>query len=62
MSIAIAAGLCAGGFGQAKQNVDLIVSDGIVVTMDAARSVIHDGSVAVRGDSIVALGPGRTPT
>src|SRR5579859_6683047 len=41
----------------AQQSVDLIVSGGIVVTMDAARSVIHDGSVAVRGDSIVAVAP-----
>ena len=57
MWIAIAVGLCAGMFGQAKSNVDLIVNGGIVVTMDAERSIIHDGSVAVRGDSIVAVGP-----
>jgi 5-methylthioadenosine/S-adenosylhomocysteine deaminase len=42
---------------QEKQNVDLIVSGGIVVTMDSARTIHQDGSVAVRGDSIVAVGP-----
>ncbi|MBZ5688768.1 MAG: amidohydrolase [Acidobacteriia bacterium] len=42
---------------QEKQNVDLIVSGGIVVTMDSARAIHQDGSVAVRGDSIVAVGP-----
>ena len=42
---------------QDKQAVDLIVSGGIVVTMDPARAIIPDGSVAVRGDSIVAVGP-----
>jgi 5-methylthioadenosine/S-adenosylhomocysteine deaminase len=40
-----------------KQNVDLIVSGGIVVTMDSARAIYPDGSVAVRGDSIVGVGP-----
>ena len=40
-----------------KQNVDLIVSGGIVVTMDSARAIYQDGSVALRGDSIVAVGP-----
>ena len=42
---------------QEKQDVDLIVSGGIVVTMDSARAIHQDGSVAVRGDSIVAVGP-----
>jgi 5-methylthioadenosine/S-adenosylhomocysteine deaminase len=42
---------------QEKQNVDLIVSGGIVVTMDSGRAIHQDGSVAVRGDSIVAVGP-----
>ena len=42
---------------QGKQAVDLIVSGGIVVTMDGARATYNDGSVAVRGDSIVAVGP-----
>jgi 5-methylthioadenosine/S-adenosylhomocysteine deaminase len=42
---------------QEKQNVDLIVSGGIVVTMDSGRAIHQDGSVAVSGDSIVAVGP-----
>jgi 5-methylthioadenosine/S-adenosylhomocysteine deaminase len=44
-------------FGQTKENVDLIVSGGLVVTMDSGRAIYHDGSVAVRGDAIVAVGP-----
>ena len=45
------------GFGQAKQAVDLLVTNGIVVTMDDARHIYQEGAVAVRGDSIVAVGP-----
>src|SRR5215472_7806753 len=45
------------GFAQGMPPVDLIVSGGIVVTMDSARTIYQDGSVAVRGDSIVAVGP-----
>jgi 5-methylthioadenosine/S-adenosylhomocysteine deaminase len=37
--------------------VDLLVTGGTVVTMDAQRRVIEDGAVAIRGDSIVAVGP-----
>ena len=44
-------------FGQARQDVDLIVSHGVVVTMNGDRKIYDDGSVAVRGDSIVAVGP-----
>jgi 5-methylthioadenosine/S-adenosylhomocysteine deaminase len=43
--------------GQTKQPVDLMVSGGIVVTMDGARTVYQDGSVAIKGDTIVATGP-----
>jgi len=42
--------------GQQKDFADVIVSGGIVVTMDGAREVYSEGSVAVRGDSIVAVG------
>ena len=42
---------------QERQSVDLIISGGIVVTMDGARAIYQDGSVAVRGDAIVAVGP-----
>lgn len=40
----------------AKDKADLLVAHGIVVTMDPQRRVIDDGAVAVRGDSIVAIG------
>jgi 5-methylthioadenosine/S-adenosylhomocysteine deaminase len=43
--------------GQGKIDVDLMVSGGIVVTMDGARQILHEGSVAIKGDAIVAVGP-----
>ena len=39
-----------------RERVDLIVSGGTVVTMDAGRRVMEDGAMAVRGDAIVAMG------
>ena len=42
---------------QAPRPVDLIVANGIVLTMDAERRVVSPGSVAVSGSSIVAVGP-----
>src|ERR1700730_17381910 len=45
-------------FGQTRrESVDLIISGATVVTMDAKRGVYEDGSVAVKGDSIVEVGP-----
>ena len=41
---------------QTKQDADLIVSGGMVVTMDGARAIVHEGSVAIKGDAIVAVG------
>ena len=49
--------LCASMFGQTKQEVDLLVSGGSVVSMDGARTIYQDGSVAIKGDAIVAVGP-----
>ena len=49
--------LCAVTSGQARQDADMIVSGGIVVTMDGARTIVSDGSVAVKADVIVAVGP-----
>jgi 5-methylthioadenosine/S-adenosylhomocysteine deaminase len=49
--------LGAAALSQTKEDVDLIVSGGIVVTMDGGRAIFQDGSVAVRGDAIVAVGP-----
>ncbi|MFL6336041.1 MAG: amidohydrolase family protein [Pyrinomonadaceae bacterium] len=41
---------------QRARRVDLVVSGGTVVTMDAQRRVIEDGAVAVAGGRIVAVG------
>jgi 5-methylthioadenosine/S-adenosylhomocysteine deaminase len=41
----------------AKEKVDLLVTGGTVVTMDAQHRVIEDGAVAVRAGSIVEVGP-----
>lgn len=37
--------------------VDLIVTGGTVITMDAARRILPQGAVAVTGERIVAVGP-----
>ena len=39
-----------------QQKVDLLVSGGSVVTMDGARTILDDGAIAVKGDTIVAVG------
>ncbi|HSI89257.1 MAG TPA: amidohydrolase family protein, partial [Pyrinomonadaceae bacterium] len=41
---------------QRLEQVDLIISGGTVVTMDAGRRVMEDGAVAVSGGKIVAVG------
>ena len=51
---------CAQRVGQrvpANQHVDLLVTGGTVVTMDAQRRVLENGAIAIRGDTIVAVGP-----
>jgi 5-methylthioadenosine/S-adenosylhomocysteine deaminase len=40
-----------------KDEADLILSGGTVVTMDGTRAVYDDGMVVVKGDTIVAVGP-----
>jgi len=40
-----------------KEKADLLISGGTVVTMDASRAILDDGAVAVKGDTIVAVGP-----
>jgi 5-methylthioadenosine/S-adenosylhomocysteine deaminase len=42
-----------------KEKVDLIVTGGIVVTMDGPRTIYDDGAVVVKGDTIVVVGPSR---
>jgi 5-methylthioadenosine/S-adenosylhomocysteine deaminase len=40
-----------------REKVSLLIEGGTVVTMDASRRVIDDGAIAVRGDTIVEVGP-----
>ena len=42
---------------QTKDQADLIITGGTVVTMDGRRTVVDSGAVAINGDSIVAVGP-----
>jgi len=39
------------------QEVDILIEGGTVLTLDDADRIIRSGSVAIRGDRIVALGP-----
>jgi 5-methylthioadenosine/S-adenosylhomocysteine deaminase len=41
----------------AKERVDLMITGGMVVTMDGPRSIYDDGVVAVTGDTMIAVGP-----
>lgn len=49
-------------FGQtaSRERVDLLVSGGTIVTMDGKRRVIQEGAIAVKGDTILAIGPRLT--
>src|SRR6202521_2271183 len=40
-----------------KEEVDLIVTGGTVVTMDGPRTIYDDGAIVVKGDTIIAVGP-----
>jgi 5-methylthioadenosine/S-adenosylhomocysteine deaminase len=40
-----------------KESVDLLVRNAMIVTMDGERHVYEDGAMAIKGDSIVAIGP-----
>jgi 5-methylthioadenosine/S-adenosylhomocysteine deaminase len=39
-----------------KESVDLVVNNAMLVTMDGERHVYESGAIAIRGDSIVAIG------
>src|SRR6201981_2200809 len=39
-----------------KKNVDLLVTGGLVVTMNPSRTIYDNGALALQGDSIVAVG------
>jgi len=45
-----------------KLNADLIVSGAYIVTMDAEKTVLHDGAIAVKDGLIIALGDAETIT
>ncbi len=53
----VCAGALPSGSAPPRERVDLLVAGGTVVTMDAGRRVLEDGAVAVRRDTIVAVGP-----
>ena len=45
-------------YGQVPRNqADILITHGMVVTMDGPRSIYDDGAVVVTGDTIVAVGP-----
>jgi 5-methylthioadenosine/S-adenosylhomocysteine deaminase len=44
-------------FAQSVQQVDLLVTHGLVVTMDSQLDVLSDGAIAIRGDTIFEAGP-----
>ena len=39
------------------QEVDIILEGGTILTMDEADTIIPSGAVAIRNDTIVAVGP-----
>ena len=53
---AAGARLCAQAPSKEAATADLLVTGATIVTMDADRRVIEGGFLAVRGDSIVAIG------
>jgi 5-methylthioadenosine/S-adenosylhomocysteine deaminase len=56
---AVLIGLVASGLGAAQtpRRVSLLISGGIVVTVDNARHIFNPGAVAIDGTDIVAAGP-----
>src|SRR5438552_2523859 len=56
LALAVGALLYVSLRGQAATPVSLIVSGGVVVTMDGARQVIPDGAIAINADRIAAVG------
>src|SRR5215813_433825 len=40
-----------------KRSADIIISGGTVVTMDAKHTIQDDAAIAIKGDTIVAVGP-----
>jgi 5-methylthioadenosine/S-adenosylhomocysteine deaminase len=44
-------------FAQSKQPADLIITGGLIVSMNPARTIYQDGSIAIKNDSILAVAP-----
>jgi 5-methylthioadenosine/S-adenosylhomocysteine deaminase len=57
LALAVPGPLSANQDAPAKQKVDLILGGGLVVTMDGTRAIYDEGTVAIKGDAIVAVGP-----
>src|ERR1700726_3189988 len=41
---------------EGREQADLVISGGTVVTMDADRRILEDGAIAVKGDAILEVG------
>jgi 5-methylthioadenosine/S-adenosylhomocysteine deaminase len=44
-------------FAQSKQPVELIITGGLVVSMNPSRTIYQDGSIAIKDDTILAVAP-----
>ncbi len=47
---------CTGNTAGDREQVDILITGGTVITMDSTRRVLEDGAVAIKGDRIVAIG------
>lgn len=43
-----------------KENVDLIIQDGTIITLDPQKRIIRKGSIAINGNRLEAVGKGGT--
>src|SRR5271165_2976103 len=57
LCLTIASGAASGQ--NKKESADLLVRGATIVTMDEARRVLEDGAIAVKGDTILAIGPSK---
>ena len=44
-------------WGERPSEVDILIRNGVVVTMDGARTILYDGAIAIAGGRIAAVGP-----
>ena len=44
---------------QQQRACDVLVSNGCILTMNADRTIVPDGAIAINGHSIAAVGPGK---